>query len=180
MAGKKRKKKDDGQKANDSPKRKVQKIDEDETEETSAIPGTIDDETSEIAEDTSNPENTEDAKESADQVTLASLLEDCDVDAESDKLLPSEARAVISHFFLTDMPRDFFEFYEFCKTVSEEDPLDALKSLQLHLVGPYDAFRDKFLSSKVDDKKALLRHWRYYYDPPEFQVRRLYSLIRSR
>ena len=169
-AGKKRKKIDDGRKANDSPKRKVQKVDEDETEETSAIPGAIDNETSEIAEGTSNPENTEDAKESADRVTLASLLEDCDVDAESDKLLPSEARAVISHFLLTDMPRDFFDFYEFCKSVSEEDPLDALKSLQLRLVGPYDVFRDKFLSSKVEDKKALLRHWRYYYDPPEFQT----------
>ena len=46
----------------------MQKTDEDEPEETLPIPGTTDDETTEIAEDTSNPENTEDTKESADQV----------------------------------------------------------------------------------------------------------------
>ncbi|XP_078044132.1 histone PARylation factor 1 isoform X2 [Augochlora pura] len=104
------------------------------------------------------------------QVTIASLLKDCNVSLENNKILSSEAQTIISHLFLTEMPEDFFQLFEFCKIISEKDPLNVFKAAQLQLVGPYNVFDETFLSSKVDNKRSLLRHWRYYYDPPEFQT----------
>ncbi|CAD6236414.1 GSCOCG00008169001-RA-CDS [Cotesia congregata] len=48
------------------------------------------------------------------------------------------------------MPDDFYKFYEFCCSLSKDDPQSALRSVDLKLVGPYDVL--------------------YYYDPPEFQT----------
>ena len=46
---------------------------------------------------------------------------------------------------------------------------DALKSaLGLQLVGPYDILAGKHKGIKP--KASYLLHWRYYYDPPEFQT----------
>ncbi|XP_076237693.1 histone PARylation factor 1 [Calliopsis andreniformis] len=178
--GKKRKKKDADHTSNDSPQKKVQKkddnvVNENVEDKSSSYAHDNDNEKSketnaEIKNETSDSENTEQIKDSTNEVTVASILKDSNVNIENDKILSTNAQTVISHLFLTEMPDDFFEFYEFCKNICKEDPLNALKDLQLHLVGPYDVFKDKFLSSKVSDKEALLRHWRYYYDPPEFQT----------
>lgn len=46
----------------------------------------------------------------------------------------------------------------------------ALKSINLYLVGPFDIISNKLKSYKNNDKEKYLRHWRYYYDPPEFQT----------
>jgi hypothetical protein len=45
-------------------------------------------------------------------------------------------------------------------------------SLGLHLVGPYDvlAGRTQRISAKATKQPNYLRHWRYYYDPPEFMT----------
>ncbi|XP_024946227.1 histone PARylation factor 1 [Cephus cinctus] len=72
--------------------------------------------------------------------------------------------------FLVKMPEDFYKFYDFCKTVSPNDLSGTFKIVKLTLVGPYD-----ILSSKLDDRNDLkkeqyLTHWRFYYDPPEFQT----------
>lgn len=68
------------------------------------------------------------------------------------------------------MPEDFFQLYEFCKNICENDPLNALNHFHLQLVGPYDVFKKGFMNAKVENKEILLKHWRYYYDPPEFQT----------
>lgn len=48
--------------------------------------------------------------------------------------------------------------------------LDAFLPVGLKLVGPYDVLTGRMntLDSKYLEKGVL--HWRYYYDPPEFQV----------
>ena len=48
--------------------------------------------------------------------------------------------------------------------------LDAFKSkLDLQLVGPYDILAGKTKAKNSRGKRpCYLRHWRYYYDPPEF------------
>ncbi|GFU37820.1 histone PARylation factor 1, partial [Nephila pilipes] len=68
---------------------------------------------------------------------------------------------------LKSMPEDFFEFWNFCKTVNEVKPEDAFSELGLQLVGIYD-----LLSKQLPKKKkvALHCHYRYYYDPPELQT----------
>ncbi|XP_054016590.1 histone PARylation factor 1 isoform X1 [Hylaeus anthracinus] len=129
-----------------------------------------DKENSEIVEDESSTQALESIKSSIDCITIASLLKDCNVNIESGTLLPPDAQTVISHLFLTEMPEDFFQFFEFLQSISKDDPLNALKDIHLQLVGPYDVFEKKFFNLKVCDKKTLLRHWRYYYDPPEFQT----------
>ncbi|XP_072761528.1 histone PARylation factor 1 [Anoplolepis gracilipes] len=81
------------------------------------------------------------------------------------------AEKIIMDLFLVEMPRDFFQFYEFCKSISKDNPLLALKSVCLKLVGPYDVLDGKIKSSEsATDKEKYLIHWRYYYDPPEFQT----------
>lgn len=81
----------------------------------------------------------------------------------------SDAKRIIMDLFLVEMPEDFFQFYEFCKSISKANPLWACKSVRLKLVGPYDVLDGKILSSE-DNKEKYLTHWRYYYDLPEFQV----------
>lgn len=71
------------------------------------------------------------------------------------------------------MPKDFFEFYEFCKSISNNNPVTACKAIQLKLVGPYDVLEGRINCEDEDDKEKYLTHWRYYYDPPEFQVHKL-------
>lgn len=69
------------------------------------------------------------------------------------------------------MPEDFYQFYELCKEILPADPSAAFKAANLLLVGPYDVLNGKLTDSesKFEDKQYL-RHWRYFYDPPEFQV----------
>lgn len=81
------------------------------------------------------------------------------------------AQKVITELFLVEMPKDFFQFYDFCKSISKDNPLSACKSIGLKLVGPYDVLSGKIKSSENENnKEKYLVHWRYYYDPLEFQV----------
>ncbi|KAG7206638.1 hypothetical protein KM043_000316 [Ampulex compressa] len=79
----------------------------------------------------------------------------------------AEAQRKMSTLFMTEMPDDFFQFFKLCKNISKDDPIMAFKDVSLKLVGPYDIFRGAFDDRKIN-KERLLRHWRYYYDPPEF------------
>ena len=51
---------------------------------------------------------------------------------------------------------------------------DALKkALGLQLVGPFDILAGKHKGVKINHRGKtpnFLLHWRYYYDPPEFQT----------
>lgn len=67
------------------------------------------------------------------------------------------------------MPDDFYLFWEFCKELSKQNPKEAFKSVGLILVGPYDVLEETFEVTEQNNDKFVL-HWRYYYDPPEFQV----------
>ncbi|XP_042897118.1 histone PARylation factor 1 [Parasteatoda tepidariorum] len=68
---------------------------------------------------------------------------------------------------LNNMPKDFSDFWKFCCTLNKAKPEEAFADLGLHLVGVYD-----ILSRKLPKNKIVLLHchWRYYYDPPEFQT----------
>ncbi|XP_014611323.1 PREDICTED: UPF0609 protein C4orf27 homolog [Polistes canadensis] len=85
-------------------------------------------------------------------------------------LSPTCIKENIKNLLLVEMPEDFYQFYDFCKLISEKEPLMALKSINLYLVGPFDIISNKLKSYKNNDKEKYLRHWRYYYDPPEFQT----------
>ncbi|XP_018573352.1 histone PARylation factor 1 [Anoplophora glabripennis] len=71
--------------------------------------------------------------------------------------------------FLVDMPTDFYQFWNYCKQIKPNDPLNALKDIGLKLVGPFDVLAGKFVNVNKSDEEYLL-HWRYYYDPPEMQT----------
>ncbi|XP_072941499.1 histone PARylation factor 1 [Epargyreus clarus] len=69
--------------------------------------------------------------------------------------------------FLVDMPSDFFKFYECLK--NEPGSVEKLlASVNLQLIGPYDLLLGKL--PIIDDKDLYLIHWRFFYDPPEFQA----------
>ncbi|KAK0077853.1 hypothetical protein PV325_003376 [Microctonus aethiopoides] len=81
-------------------------------------------------------------------------------------------KEIIKKLFLFDMPDDFYQFYNFCTSLSPNDPSMALKIIDLKLVGPFDVLNGTItkLSDADDDNEKYLRHWRYFYDPPEFQT----------
>lgn len=87
-----------------------------------------------------------------------------------------DARKVIKELLLVEMPKDFYQFYEFCKSISKDNPLLACKSACLKLVSPFEVLESKIKKDMLneDNKEKYLTHWRYYYDPPEFQVRMIY------
>ncbi|KAL0884164.1 hypothetical protein ABMA27_016172 [Loxostege sticticalis] len=68
--------------------------------------------------------------------------------------------------FLVDMPLDFFKFYEFLNKDSSIEKM--LVSAGLQLIGPFDLLLGKL--PMVEDKDLYLVHWRFFYDPPEFQA----------
>ncbi|XP_071951738.1 histone PARylation factor 1-like [Antedon mediterranea] len=71
--------------------------------------------------------------------------------------------------FKVFMPQDFYDFWDFCKMQNESSPSDALIDLGLQLVGPYDVLSGK-LSATKNKRPNYVLHYRYYYDPPEFQT----------
>lgn len=103
----------------------------------------------------------------------------------------------ITQLFLTgEMPKEFYDLWLFCKRLNPTHPeglifseiyfnfnfiwlnylkkicivLDALLSVGLKLVGPYDVLAGHMNQFDANDTKKTVLHWRYYYDPPEFQV----------
>lgn len=72
--------------------------------------------------------------------------------------------------FLVSMPEDFWAFWDFCRDLHNDVPQEALKSVGLTLVGPFDVLGSKFAGATENDSVDYLLHWRYYYDPPEFQT----------
>ncbi|XP_020811365.1 histone PARylation factor 1-like [Drosophila serrata] len=97
------------------------------------------------------------------------------VQQEYDNLCQSNE--FIRHKFLVEMPSDFYEFWKFVGTL-KTDPskpktagLEHLeKVFQLKLVGPFEFLAGKFHGAKMGEPGDYLRHWRFYYDPPEFQT----------
>ncbi|GIY86186.1 histone PARylation factor 1 [Caerostris extrusa] len=92
-----------------------------------------------------------------------------------EKLEPKFSESVQD--ILKSMPKDFFDFWDFCSSVNDAKPeeyilnslivIKCFAELGLHLVGVYD-----LLSKKLSkDKKVVVHcHYRYYYDPPELQT----------
>lgn len=91
--------------------------------------------------------------------------------AEYQKLLDSPAD-FISSKFLVKMPSDFFSFWEFCESQAKVNskPENVFNKFGINLVGPFDVVAKKFHNVGPFEPGEYLRHWRFYYDPPEFQV----------
>jgi hypothetical protein len=47
---------------------------------------------------------------------------------------------------------------------------EALRDVGLLLVGPFDVLSGNLKRANTRKLSLYLIHWRYYYDPPEFQV----------
>lgn len=73
---------------------------------------------------------------------------------------------LFKELFLVRMPEDFFQFYKCLEEVESFEKV--LSSVNLELIGPYDLLLGKL--PILDDKELYLVHWRFFYDPPEFQV----------
>ncbi|KAM7364255.1 histone PARylation factor 1 [Cochliomyia hominivorax] len=92
---------------------------------------------------------------------------------EYDNLL--KTNEFLRHKFLVEMPPDFYAFWKFVeqlkKDLKGEDLLLYMeKTFQIMLVGPFEFLAGKFDKAKIHEPGDYLRHWRFYYDPPEFQT----------
>ncbi|XP_032399432.1 histone PARylation factor 1 [Etheostoma spectabile] len=82
----------------------------------------------------------------------------------------SEQREEIVQLYKLQMPEDLYHFWDFCKELCPDSPRGALKdSLGLQLVGPFDILAGAHKNSKNPQPNFHI-HWRYLYDPPEFQT----------
>ncbi|XP_007192733.2 histone PARylation factor 1 [Balaenoptera acutorostrata] len=84
--------------------------------------------------------------------------------------VPSDLRKEVESHYRLSLPEDFYHFWRFCEGLAPEQPADSLSaSLGLRLVGPYDILAGKHKMKKSASLNFNL-HWRFYYDPPEFQT----------
>ncbi|XP_073512430.1 histone PARylation factor 1 isoform X2 [Phyllobates terribilis] len=106
----------------------------------------------------------------AEQQTRDKVTEDDVKKRRSDPSdVPLRLRQEVETLYKLPMPDDFYQFWTFCAAISPDEPCDALNSsLGLQLVGPYDILSSKHKGAKSDINYNL--HWRYFYDPPEFQT----------
>ena len=81
-----------------------------------------------------------------------------------------DKKQFIKSKFLVDMPDDFYSFWDVCKKLNGANPSDAFQNVGLKLVGPFDVLCDKFNDVPELKSDKYLLHWRYFYDPPEFQT----------
>ncbi|XP_069600321.1 histone PARylation factor 1 isoform X3 [Ranitomeya imitator] len=105
----------------------------------------------------------------AEQQTHDKVTEDVKKRRSDQSDVPLGLRQEVETLYKLTMPDDFYQFWTFCAGISPDEPCDALNSsLGLQLVGPYD-----ILSRKHKEAKSAINynlHWRYFYDPPEFQT----------
>ncbi|XP_041641504.1 histone PARylation factor 1 [Cheilinus undulatus] len=82
----------------------------------------------------------------------------------------SEQRDEVVQLYKLQMPEDLYHFWDFCKELCPDSPCGALKdTLGLQLVGPFDILFGAHKNCKNPQPNFYL-HWRYFYDPPEFQT----------
>ncbi|XP_058463693.1 histone PARylation factor 1-like isoform X2 [Malaya genurostris] len=86
------------------------------------------------------------------------------------KELCENSKMFIKHKFLVDMPDCFDSLWKFCESKDTEKPAEIFEKLGLQLVGPFDVLAKKFDEAKIHEPGDYLRHWRFYFDPPEFQT----------
>ncbi|XP_059958649.1 histone PARylation factor 1 isoform X1 [Mesoplodon densirostris] len=85
--------------------------------------------------------------------------------------VPSDLRTEAESHYRLSLPEDFYHFWRFCEGLDPEQPADSLSaSLGLRLVGPYDILAGKHKMKKKSASLNFNLHWRFYYDPPEFQT----------
>ncbi|KAB0407603.1 hypothetical protein E2I00_017147, partial [Balaenoptera physalus] len=85
--------------------------------------------------------------------------------------VPSDLRKEVESHYRLSLPEDFYHFWRFCEGLAPEQPADSLSaSLGLRLVGPYDILAGKHKMKKKSASLNFNLHWRFYYDPPEFQT----------
>uniref|UniRef100_A0A336KMF4 CSON010834 protein n=1 Tax=Culicoides sonorensis TaxID=179676 RepID=A0A336KMF4_CULSO len=92
--------------------------------------------------------------------------------AEYNELLSGDPARFIKQIFYVTMPDDFYSFWEFCKSIVKPGsaPEKVFEQFGLKLVGPFDVLAGKFKDFKRFEPVEYLTHWRFYYDPPEFQT----------
>ncbi|RXG70274.1 Histone PARylation factor 1 [Armadillidium vulgare] len=151
------------------PPKKLKLVTEDEKESTKEKIENI-----ENGEDESPKENLENKLESIETVPVKcseAVSESHESEDENNTLpeSPSSIEENIKQKFLVDMPKDFYEFWDLCKNLHKENPA-AFKECDLTLVGAFDVLSGKLKNIKCRELSKYLCHWRFYYDPPEFQT----------
>ncbi|XP_055061784.2 histone PARylation factor 1 [Misgurnus anguillicaudatus] len=102
--------------------------------------------------------------------TLNGYVKKAKEDQTDGKMVEEELREEVERLYKLRMPEDFYQFWKFCKGLCADCPQDALKeTLGLQLVGPFDILAKKHKRSSSTQPNFNL-HWRYFYDPPEFQT----------
>ncbi|XP_027875106.1 histone PARylation factor 1 isoform X1 [Xiphophorus couchianus] len=82
----------------------------------------------------------------------------------------AEQRDELAQLYGFHVPEDLYHFWDFCKELSPDSPCGAVKdTLGLQLVGPFDILAGANRNAKNPQPNFHL-HWRYFYDPPEFQT----------
>ncbi|XP_037115808.1 histone PARylation factor 1 isoform X1 [Syngnathus acus] len=93
-----------------------------------------------------------------------------DVKAPPPSQVSPQQREEMLQLYKLHMPEDLYHFWDLCKELCPDNPCGALKdTLGLQLVGPFDILAGAHQNCKNASPNFYL-HWRYFYDPPEFQT----------
>nr|XP_057901939.1 histone PARylation factor 1 isoform X1 [Doryrhamphus excisus] len=93
-----------------------------------------------------------------------------DPEATSTSKVSPQQRDEMLQLYKLHMPEDLYHFWDLCKELCPDNPCGALKdTLGLQLVGPFEILAGAHRNCKNPSPNFHL-HWRYFYDPPEFQT----------
>nr|CAG4643424.1 EOG090X0BAY [Ilyocryptus agilis] len=102
-----------------------------------------------------------------------SILPSCDTLSQEGKVslpTPTCPKETIKQIYLSEMPSDFYAFWNFCKYLDENKPRGCLKELLgIELIGPFELLDMEEQGEQPREASNFLTKWRFYYDPPEFQ-----------
>ena len=120
----------------------------------------------EISDDSQDEPNTEDEKDSTQETEDEKQEEKVTASMEEsfNDILPSSPTNIrdnIKSKFLVSMPEDFYNFYDFCKSLNNSNPIQALNSVGLKLCGPYDVLAGNIPAAAPMSAKLFLTHGRY-------------------
>ncbi|XP_075972163.1 histone PARylation factor 1 [Anticarsia gemmatalis] len=147
-----------------SPSTNSKKLDEEHKSDSEESTNKVKESTNKVEESTNKVEN-EECKTEVESEETKKLCVDLPKDLTYyDK---TTDKSKFKELFLVNMPDDFFKFFEFIDALGTSAE-DSLKGVNLELIGPYDLLLGKL--PILDDKELYLIHWRYFYDPPEFQA----------
>nr|XP_039249998.1 histone PARylation factor 1-like [Styela clava] len=84
--------------------------------------------------------------------------------------IDTENTELLKDAYNVTFPADLHQLWELCCQINKAKPLEALSSLGLRLVGPFEVLAKTIKPDASNSVVNFYLHWRFFYDPPELMT----------